>query len=42
MAMAFALVALNGKKAVTINDPKCVAKTFPNYFVKFEETTTAQ
>jgi 3-phosphoshikimate 1-carboxyvinyltransferase len=31
MAMCFALAALGGV-AVTINDPDCVAKTFPNYF----------
>lgn len=31
MAMCFSLVALGGV-AVRINDPKCVAKTFPDYF----------
>ncbi|BEV71838.1 MULTISPECIES: 3-phosphoshikimate 1-carboxyvinyltransferase [unclassified Paludibacterium] len=31
MAMCFSLVALMGAP-VTINDPKCVAKTFPDYF----------
>ena len=31
MAMCFSLVALGGV-AVTINDPNCVAKTFPDYF----------
>ena len=31
MAMCFALVALGGV-AVRINDPGCVAKTFPDYF----------
>ncbi|MFT4926342.1 MAG: 3-phosphoshikimate 1-carboxyvinyltransferase [Phenylobacterium sp.] len=31
MAMCFSLVALSDTK-VTINDPKCTAKTFPNYF----------
>lgn len=31
MAMSFALVALGGV-AVRINDPQCVAKTFPDYF----------
>ena len=31
MAMCFALVALGGV-AVRINDPGCVAKTFPEYF----------
>lgn len=31
MAMCFSLVALGGV-SVQINDPKCVAKTFPGYF----------
>jgi len=31
MAMSFSLVALGGV-AVTINDPGCVAKTFPEFF----------
>lgn len=31
MAMAFSLAAC-GDVAVTINDPKCCRKTFPNYF----------
>ena len=31
MAMCFALAALGGVK-VRINDPRCVAKTFPEYF----------
>ena len=31
VAMCFSLVALSGT-AVTINDPKCTAKTFPDYF----------
>jgi 3-phosphoshikimate 1-carboxyvinyltransferase len=34
MAMCFSLVALGGVP-VTINDPDCVAKTFPNYFTEF-------
>ncbi|KZE32688.1 3-phosphoshikimate 1-carboxyvinyltransferase [Crenobacter luteus] len=34
MAMCFSLVALGGVP-VTINDPKCVAKTFPDYFDVF-------
>ena len=34
MAMCFSLVALGGVP-VRINDPKCVAKTFPEYFEKF-------
>jgi 3-phosphoshikimate 1-carboxyvinyltransferase len=31
MAMCFSLVSLGGVP-VTINDPDCVAKTFPGYF----------
>ena len=31
MAMSFSLAALGGVK-VRINDPGCVAKTFPEYF----------
>jgi 3-phosphoshikimate 1-carboxyvinyltransferase len=34
MAMCFSLVALAGVP-VTINDPDCVAKTFPDYFLAF-------
>jgi len=34
MAMSFSLVALGGVP-VTINDPGCVAKTFPDYFKVF-------
>ena len=34
MAMCFSLAALGGV-AVTINDPDCVAKTFPDYFRVF-------
>jgi 3-phosphoshikimate 1-carboxyvinyltransferase len=34
MAMCFSLVALGGVP-VTINDPNCVAKTFPDYFERF-------
>jgi 3-phosphoshikimate 1-carboxyvinyltransferase len=34
MAMCFSLVSLGGVP-VTINDPKCVAKTFPDYFERF-------
>ena len=36
MAMCFSLVSLGGVP-VTINDPKCVAKTFPDYFERFAE-----
>jgi 3-phosphoshikimate 1-carboxyvinyltransferase len=34
MAMCFSLVSLGGVP-ITINDPNCVAKTFPNYFKVF-------
>jgi len=34
MAMCFSLVSL-GRVPVTINDPGCVAKTFPDYFQAF-------
>ena len=36
MAMCFSLVSLGGVP-ITINDPKCVAKTFPNYFDEFKK-----
>ncbi len=36
MAMSFSLVALGGVP-VRINDPKCVAKTFPDYFKVLKE-----
>jgi 3-phosphoshikimate 1-carboxyvinyltransferase len=36
MAMCFSLVAFGGE-GVRINDPKCVAKTFPNYFEEFKK-----
>ena len=35
MAMCFSLASLAGV-AVRINDPECVAKTFPEYFVVFD------
>ena len=39
MAMCFSLASLDGKArrgaAVRINDPHCVAKTFPDYFAAF-------
>jgi len=38
MAMCFSLVSLGGVP-VRINDPKCVAKTFPEYFMAFEQVT---
>jgi len=34
MAMCFSLVSL-GNTPIRINDPKCVAKTFPDYFERF-------
>jgi len=34
MAMCFSLIALSDT-AVTINDPGCTSKTFPNYFEQF-------
>jgi len=36
MAMAFSLAAC-GDAAITINDPECVSKTFPNYFEVLSE-----
>jgi 3-phosphoshikimate 1-carboxyvinyltransferase len=39
MAMCFSLVALGGVP-VRINDPKCVAKTFPDYFERLAEITS--
>lgn len=36
MAMCFSLVAFGGA-GVRINDPQCVAKTFPDYFARFAE-----
>ena len=38
MAMCFSLVSLAGVP-VTINDPDCVAKTFPDYFASFASIT---
>jgi len=40
MAMCFSLVAL-GRVAVRINDPECVAKTFPDYFQAFAGLVSA-
>ena len=34
MAMCFSLAAF-GPNAIQINDPNCVAKTFPTYFAEF-------
>ena len=36
MAMCFSLVSLGGVP-ITINNPNCVAKTFPDYFERFRE-----
>jgi 3-phosphoshikimate 1-carboxyvinyltransferase len=38
MAMSFSLACLGGVP-VTINDPDCVAKTFPDYFAAFQSIT---
>ncbi len=40
MAMCFSLVSLLGV-SVTINDPDCVAKTFPDYFDRFAKVVVA-
>lgn len=39
IAMCFSLVALSDT-AVIINDPGCTAKTFPDYFSRFESITS--
>jgi 3-phosphoshikimate 1-carboxyvinyltransferase len=39
MAMCFSLVSL-GNVPIVINDPNCVAKTFPNYFAEFKKLLT--
>jgi len=36
MAMCFSLVSL-GNVPIVINDPNCVAKTFPHYFTEFKK-----
>jgi 3-phosphoshikimate 1-carboxyvinyltransferase len=41
MAMCFSLAALGGV-AVRINEPECVAKTFPGYFVALAEISGRQ
>ena len=38
MAMCFSLAAFGGA-GVRINDPQCVAKTFPDYFAMFKQVT---
>ncbi|MEM7220292.1 MAG: 3-phosphoshikimate 1-carboxyvinyltransferase [Pseudomonadota bacterium] len=40
MAMCFSLLALAGMP-VTIRDPGCVAKTFPNFFAEFAQVAAA-
>ena len=40
MAMCFSLVSL-GNIPIRINDPKCVNKTFPEYFQKFAEIVSS-
>jgi len=40
MAMCFSLVSLGGVPII-INDPNCVAKTFPNYFSEFAKVCHA-
>jgi 3-phosphoshikimate 1-carboxyvinyltransferase len=40
MAMCFSLAAFGGA-GVRINDPNCVAKTFPDYFERFAKVTQA-
>ncbi len=40
IAMCFSLAAFGGA-GVRINDPKCVAKTFPDYFSEFSKVTQA-
>lgn len=40
MAMCFSLAAFGGT-GVRVNDPKCVAKTFPDYFAEFAKVTQA-
>ena len=40
MAMCFSLAAF-GAEGMRINDPACVAKTFPDYFARFREIVQA-
>ena len=40
MAMAFALAGACGTVPVTINDPSCTKKTFPDYFDRLEAVIT--
>jgi len=41
IAMCFALVSLAGVK-IRINDPRCVAKTFPDFFERFGQVARAK
>ncbi len=38
MAMCFSLAA-QGDAEITINNPGCVSKTFPDYFEQFDTIT---
>ena len=40
MAMCFSLAAFGGE-GIRINDPRCVAKTFPNFFTLFHDVVQA-
>jgi 3-phosphoshikimate 1-carboxyvinyltransferase len=40
MAMSFSLAAF-GEEGIRINDPRCVAKTFPNYFTLLHDVVKA-
>ena len=40
MAMSFSLAAF-GAEGIRINDPRCVAKTFPNFFTLFHDVVQA-
>ena len=40
MAMCFSLAAF-GAEGIRINDPRCVAKTFPNFFTLFHDVVQA-
>jgi 3-phosphoshikimate 1-carboxyvinyltransferase len=41
VAMCFSLAAFNGEQPVRILDPRCVGKTFPDYFETFFDVVTA-
>jgi len=41
VAMSFSLAAF-GEAAITINDPDCTSKTFPNYFSEFDAITSQE